>query len=271
MSFLRFTTKPNETLAIIISNGMLLPELNHNASVLAFNALASKYEQKIEWNKALPLVLAADAKVKMGGDTGFTKQQFILELRKIFALEKASDDEICEAWNAMLGDLSKLANTLAELKNRYPNNRIVLMSGTNPIHAEAVYFAVNHGKLDSEKQTNPLKLADVSWHVSFLQTVRDEKLRMTETNLIDELLKIEMLAPYNSLLLISLASLSPIPQQQEREEDWHKQKKPGHKIVVFMLLTLKKGLKLFLKRLIALLNHQLHHKKTFNQLAQCLN
>jgi hypothetical protein len=230
---------------IIVPQGMLLNDLNHGLSVRAFGALAGKEGKKFDLNTAMPAIQIADRKVKAGGKDGYNKQQFIDELRRIFSLEKASDDEICHAWNQMLGDLSKLTTEIDELRKRHPNKNIILMSGTSPIHLEAINAATSkveqEQKNDVNTQKNPLQQCGLPLYVSFLQATEDMKLRMNDTNLIEEIMADKKLDPKKTLLLLSLTSTSPIPAQKQAEEAAALARKKWAEDKVFMVADFRKG------------------------------
>jgi hypothetical protein len=230
---------------IIIPQGMLLSDLNHGLSVLAFYALAAKDGNKFDVKALMPLIEVADRKLKAGGKEGFNKQQFVDELRKIFSLVKASDDEIVHAWNQMLGNLSKFASAIDELRKRHPNKNIILMSGTSPIHIEAINAAIpkvqQEQKDDVETQKNPLQQCGLPLYVSFLQEAEDMKLRTNNTNLIEELMTKEKLDPKKTLLLLSLTSTSPIPYQKQAEEAAALVRKKWAEDQAFIVADFRKG------------------------------
>jgi hypothetical protein len=207
---------------IIVPQGMFLNELKHALSVGAFGTLAANEGKKFDLNTVMPAIQVADRKVKAGGKDGYNKQQFIDELRHIFALEKASDDEICKAWNKMLGDLSKIGTEIDELRKRHPNKNFILMSGTSPLHMEAIIAATakieQEQKNDVDTNKNPLQQCGLPLYVSFLQAAEDMKLRMSDTNLIEEIMADKKLDPKKTLLLVSLVSTSSIPAQKQAEE-----------------------------------------------------
>jgi hypothetical protein len=237
MSFLRSSPKHISTIApeskqaekpaplnILIPFGMLLDELDHTLSVGAFDALAKKEDKANNWPTLLPLVLKADAKFKAGGKDSYTETTFIAELRSIFALtEITKDEEIRKAWNAMLGDLSKLSAIIDNLIARNKDKKIILMSGTNPIHFTAIQHALGNEK--SAAEANPFNLRGIPYYVSFLQKAQDEKLRCTDTNLVEEIMAEQTLDPKNTVLLLSLTSNSKILKKAEeagalRRKEW---------------------------------------------------
>lgn len=64
------------------------------------------------------------------GNTGIG--EFCSEVRRVSDRCNASDDDICDAWNALLtGIPAQRLEKLASLKDRY---RLLLLSNTNPIH-----------------------------------------------------------------------------------------------------------------------------------------
>jgi hypothetical protein len=244
MSFLRFSPKnasselhvsttsdSKETeepapLNILIPFGMLLAELDHTLSVGAFDAMAKNEGKKNNWEVLLPLVLKADAKLKAGGKDGYTEDAFILELRRIFDFtEITTDADIRAGWNAMLGDLSKLSAALNDLIVRNKGRNIILMSGTNVIHVSAIHHALGYEKAANEVLSNPMKLRSIPYYVSFLQKTEDEKLRSTDTNLIEEIIAEQALDLKNTVLLLSLTSNSKLLKKGEeaaaaRRKEW---------------------------------------------------
>lgn len=79
------------------------------------------------------------------GNTGIG--EFCSEVRRVSDRCNASDDDICDAWNALLtGIPAQRLEKLASLKDRY---RMVLLSNTNPIHWDkAVNGLFGHKGMD---------------------------------------------------------------------------------------------------------------------------
>jgi hypothetical protein len=216
---------------ILIPQGMLLDELNHGLSIKAFTTLTGKEGKTVDLNKALPLILAEDRKLKAGGEGGLSKPQFIAKLRDIFDLTKIDDKgayvttsaDICNAWSAMLGDLSKLQDTINTLVTQHPDKKLILMSGTNPIHMETIQAALKQEEKIAEY--NPLQVGGLPLYVSYLQQATDFAVRCQENNLIEEIMADAKLEPSKTLLLVSLTSQSPVPPLKASQEAAEKRRK----------------------------------------------
>ena len=117
-------------------------------------------------------------------------QEFRDGLRRIFEFE-ATDEQIDEAWNAMLLDIPK--ERIELLKELGKNKRIFLLSNTNAIHKpvfeQILLDAVGLPKLDSlfENSYYSHEVGDRKPHTSIFEYVVNENgLNPSETLFIDD-------------------------------------------------------------------------------------
>jgi hypothetical protein len=139
-----FSPKPRPTETYVVSIGSLL-ELNYNATIAAFKKLAEKENKPFKLNpETYQAIFTLDDGFKMGDCDAETFRKVFCGILDI----NPTVEEFDHAWNAMLGDPVVMQQRLAELK-KLPVN-LILMSGTNPIHAQ---------KLRLDKMPEPMLLS----------------------------------------------------------------------------------------------------------------
>ena len=136
--------RPRPTETYVVSIGSLL-NLNYGATILAFKKLAEQQNKPFVLNpETYQAIFKLDDSFKMGSCDAETFRKVLCRILDI----NPTVEEFDNAWNAMLGDPTTMQQRLAELK-RLPIN-LILMSGTNPIHAQ---------KLGLDKMPEPMLLS----------------------------------------------------------------------------------------------------------------
>lgn len=126
------------TKAVVFDFGNVIINIDVEKTILAFSELTFKSQTRIKQ-------LFADAEVFKKYETGFySDDEFRDVIRQILSYP-LNDQEIDQAWNALLLDVpKKRLDFLESLKMKYP---IYLLSNTNNIHIEQCknYFRTKFG------------------------------------------------------------------------------------------------------------------------------
>ena len=171
--------------------------LNDKATVAAFGALAKKQGIQVNWPVAVPAILRLDAEFKIGK---LSAEDFRSQVKSILNI-KATDNEFDEAWNAMLGDTSRLLNQIRELKNSLIEQGIslILTTSSNPIHIAKLAI-----RDDAE-------LAEVPFYISYEHQCMHQELYA-------KIVENENLEPAETYLVVPVAGVNLVPPAKERDE-----------------------------------------------------
>ena len=113
---------------IIFDFGAVIININYDATIQAFKTLGIKDAENLYSKKIQNKLFEALEEGKI------SNQNFINEIKKI--TDSASENQIIEAWNMMLGTIpDKRIKLLKELSKDY---KIILLSNTNSIHIEKI-------------------------------------------------------------------------------------------------------------------------------------
>ncbi|HET8860271.1 HAD family phosphatase [Marivirga sp.] len=115
---------------IIFDLGGVIINLHVEKTISAFSKLSGLTEKEVE-NAYLSAVFFKEYEKGLISDKNFRHS-----LRTNFNLT-ASDEEIDQAWNAMLGQIP--ADRIAEIKRLKRNYKCIILSNTNAIHAKAFH------------------------------------------------------------------------------------------------------------------------------------
>jgi len=113
---------------IIFDFGAVIININYDATIQAFKTLGIKDAENLYSKKIQNKLFEALEEGKI------SNQNFVNEIKKI--TDSASENQIIEAWNMMLGTIpDKRIKLLKELSKDY---KIILLSNTNSIHIEKI-------------------------------------------------------------------------------------------------------------------------------------
>ena len=121
---------------IIFDFGAVIINIDYDTTIQAFKNLGIKNSEKLYSKKIQNKLFEQLEEGKI------SNQNFINEIKSLS--DCASDDEIIEAWNKMLGDIpEKRIRLLENLSKKY---KLILLSNTNSIHIERIIKDVGEKK-----------------------------------------------------------------------------------------------------------------------------
>ena len=127
---------------IIFDFGAVIINIDYDTTIQAFKNLGIKNSEKLYSKKIQNKLFEQLEEGKI------SNQNFIDEIKSIS--DYATNDEIVEAWNMMLGNIPKKRIRLLESLSK--NYKLILLSNTNSIHIERIIRDFGEKKWNSFKK-----------------------------------------------------------------------------------------------------------------------